>query len=139
VNTTFAYLTLVSWLTFIGNLRYFARTRILLEFIKQSALVMIPFGAITLLMLLAFALTFTFIRGGRLSLTDSSTFTQMVQLLYKSMYGDFEEFTTHSGLEYLLFFLVTVIIPLLLLSLLIAIISEAHQTVVENQNKIDYS
>ena len=87
---------------------------------------MIPFGAITLLMLLAFALTFTFIRGGKVSLVGESDFVEHAHVLYRSMYGDFEEFHTHGGLEYLLFFLVTVIIPLLLLSLLIAIISEAH-------------
>ena len=62
-------------------------------------------------------------------------------MMYKVMFGDFEELEdgVKSGgtIGWALYFLVTVMIPLVMLNLLIAVISETHSRVMEHQEKSD--
>jgi hypothetical protein len=57
------------------------------------------------------------------------------------MYGEFYDFESESGstTEYLLLLAASLLVPLLMLNLLIAIISEAHAEVVENKVRQDYA
>jgi hypothetical protein len=56
---------------------------------------------------------------------------------YKLMYGDFGDIETKSVFDFVLLIIATIMVPLLMLNLLIAIISEAYAELAENKVRQD--
>jgi hypothetical protein len=139
---SFSLITLTSWISFLQYLRFFEKTRILIAYISASARAMIPFMLIIVIMLATFTLThFQIMRKIELQhpeLFEESPKIQDVFIMqYKLMYGEF--FDTQTTTEYILLLGASLLVPLLMLNLLIAIISEAHAEVVENKVRQDYA
>jgi hypothetical protein len=142
-NYFFALTTLTSWISFLQYLRFFEDTRILIAYITASARAMIPFMLIIVIMLATFTLThFQLMRkiamkSEDLQAIDNVKMQDVFIMQYKLMYGEFYDFAleseTGTTTEYLLLLTASLLVPLLMLNLLIAIISEAHAEVVENK------
>jgi len=126
----FAYLTLVSWISFLSYLRYFSETRILIQYISASISSMISFMLVIFIMLVGFTMSYVVMEGHEFSLTE---FANGFHSQYLVLFGDFGELPINNFFEWTLFLTASLFIPLVMLNLLIAIISEAHAGVVENQ------
>jgi len=133
---TFAYLTLASWISFLSYLRYFAQTRILIQYISASIGSMVSFMLVIGIMLVGFSMSYIFLAGKELTIHE---FALGFHHQYLVLFGDFGELPINTVFEWTLFVTASLFIPLVMLNLLVAIISEAHAGVVENQNKNDYA
>jgi hypothetical protein len=137
-------MTLVSWISFLQYLRFFEDERILIAYILASVKAMIPFMAIIVIMLTAFTLTyFQVMRDSFLdedlehvAVSPLIIFTLFLEQ-YKLMYGDFGGLETNTAFDYGLLIIATILVPLLMLNLLIAIISEAYAELAENKIRQD--
>ena len=88
---------------------------------------MIPFLLIILIMISAFTVTYNIVTEEEHNPERDPMYIIKVVALnqYKLMYGDFGTIETESIFEYVLLIMATMLVPLLMLNLLIAIISEA--------------
>ena len=99
-----------------------------------------PFLIVVIVMLISFTVTFAFQDGTKD--VDMDKVWENFKMMYKVMFGNFD--TLEKGVEenggkigWALYFFVTVMIPLVMLNLLIAVISETHSRVMEHQEKSD--
>jgi hypothetical protein len=147
----FAVMTLLSWIGFIQFLRYSKSTRILTAHIVQSTKAMIPFLPVIFIVLTAFSLTFWIHENAAYEHFDeenpdaqsggiqSEYIYFFFENQYKLMFADFDAFENRDVFTILLLLFATILVPLVFLNLLIALISEAFATVVENLIRSDYS
>jgi len=133
---TFAYLTLASWISFLSYLRYFAQTRILIQYISASIATMVSFLLVIFIMLVGFSMTFIALAGKDFTITE---FALGFHSQYLVLFGDFGGLPINTFMEWTLFLTASLFFPTVMLNLLIGLISEAHAGVVENQTKNDYA
>jgi hypothetical protein len=70
--------------------------------------------------------------------TQSVSFVDSIQNIYLLMYGDFQgSYTSYNVAEWLLFILATIVIPLIMLNLLIAIMSDTYERVTTGMVEAD--
>lgn len=132
----YAYLTLISWISMLSYLRYFSETRILIQYISASVGSMISFMLVILIMLTGFSMAYTVMEGYEFT---AMQFCHAFHAQYLVLFGDFGDLPLNNFFEWTLFLAASLFIPLVMLNLLIAVISEAHAGVVENQEKGDYA
>lgn len=118
-------LNLISWFRALSFLRFFKSTRVLIRLIVEVVIDMIPFMVVLMFMLLAFSLSFS-------ALTDSNTnFLTDLGGNYRIMYGDFD-LDSYDAALWVLFILASLIMPLVMLNLLIAIMSDTYDRIMQD-------
>jgi hypothetical protein len=132
-----AYLALVSWINLVGHLRIFESFRLLLEYIRQSLAAVVPFLLVTFVMLLAFSLAYCFKDDGYLSL---ESFKIHINDQYRALHSNFSEdlIPEDSLFDFSMFFALTMLQPLILMNLLIAIIAVAHSRIDSARHRVSY-
>ena len=130
----------VSWFSVLGHLKYIPSLRVLIRMMTLTLSDMGPFLIVVIVMLISFTVTFAFQDGTKD--VDMDKVWENFKMMYKVMFGNFD--TLEKGVEenggkigWALYFFVTVMIPLVMLNLLIAVISETHSRVMEHQEKSD--
>jgi hypothetical protein len=117
----------------LGYLRFFEQPRIFMTYITASLKSMIPFMVVVVIMLTAFSLALAFSRGRET--VSLATFVPVMQEQYLALFGEF--YDAPDGFEWMILFIMSLIMPLTMLNLLIAIISEAHANVQQNLERND--
>ena len=104
-----------------------------MEYITASLKSMIPFMVVVVIMLTAFSLALAFAHGRET--ISPATFFPIMQEQYLALFGEFYE--PISPFDWMVLLIMSLIMPLTMLNLLIAIISEAHANVQENLERND--
>jgi hypothetical protein len=121
-------LNFLSWLELLYYFRFFTKLRILVYLIKQSFFDMAAFMLIVILFVNSFSYSFALLefnedKQNTISISDfyASWLTQ-----FNVLFGDFSLMKEDKfGVpEYILFVCVTLLVPLVMLNLLVAVISE---------------
>jgi hypothetical protein len=129
-----------SFFNLLGSLKFVPRLRVLIKMFVQTLQEMSSFIFVVLVMLLSFTITFTFQEGAsEVSLLKG---WENFKMMYKVMFGNFDSLEKGVGkdggyIAWALYFVVTIMIPLVMLNLLIAVISETHSKIMEHQEKSD--
>ena len=122
-QSVLAFANLFSWVRVIGFFRLHELTRYLIRMILQIIYKTLPFLSITLVFIIQCCVSLMAFR-------PRDDFITHLQASYRLAYGDFaeaEEISTHG--ERIYFVTVTIIIPLVLLNLLIAIMGDVFDAV----------
>jgi hypothetical protein len=115
---------LFNWLRLMGFLRAFSSLRFYIRIILEITRRSIPFLFIFILFVIAVAYCL-------MALRDSDEFEEYWQLSYRLAYGDFEEeYPGHK--ERTIFLVATILMPLIMLNLLIAIMGDIFSTIIDN-------
>ena len=122
---------MLSWLRGLSYLRLFQSTRVLIRLIVEVVKDMVPFMIVLIGSLFGFTITYLSLEGGDLS--DSFVYN------YRLMYGDFEipEGTVPTS-YWVLFVASSVVMPLIMLNMLIAIMSDTYSRVMAEIVPSDY-
>jgi hypothetical protein len=121
----------------MGHLRIIESFRLLLEYINQSLVAVVPFLLVTFVMLFAFALAYCFKEEGALT---SEGFKLHFNDQYRALHGNFSEgiIPEESLFDFTMFFALTMLQPLILMNLLIAIIAVAHGRIEDARHRVSY-
>jgi hypothetical protein len=122
IAVLFNWFRLIGFFRVIPMFRYYIR--MIIEITKQS----VPF----LILFFSFVLAFTFVLIG----LRGDDFEDTWMISYRLSYGDFEEEYVGEH-ERFIFVLATIALPLILLNLIIAIMSDIYERVSENQAVAD--
>lgn len=121
----------------MGQLRIFKSFRLLLEYIKQSLAAVVPFLLITFVMCLAY--TFAYCIKDSEGITMHS-FKVNFDSQYRALHGNFSEhiIPEDNMFDFTMFFSLTMLQPLILMNLLIAIIAVAHTRLESARGRVSY-
>jgi hypothetical protein len=117
-----AALNLVSWVRSISYLRLFQKTRALIRLIVEVCVDMIPFFIVLLVALMGFTITFYSLQPAPFE------FSEALKSNYRLMFGDFSP-DTYSLSNWILFVISSTFLPLVMLNMLIAIMSDTYARV----------
>ena len=125
-------LTILYWARAVTYFRIFDKTRYLIRMIIETFLDIVPF------LLIFFTATFTFALLFHIE-TGSSNFSDTFVLAYQLNFNEFSGFlkdgysTDYSAMFWFIFFISSIMNPIILLNLLIAIMSDTYDRVQEDQ------
>ena len=137
-NTKTVLLTLLSFFQSMKTFQMFSlfkSTRVLLRIVIEIVKDMIPFMLFVLATTLAVSLLFTSATPDD-SLTNV-TYSDYLMHVYRLDFGDFST-NEYSSLDTAIFILAVIIVPLVLLNMLIAIMSDTFDRVKEEQGRRDF-
>jgi len=137
---------MVSWISALGNLRFIKRSRLLMTYIKQGIIDMIPF-LLVMIMILTGSTCAIYFKQSQSDQTEFAKeertdrfFTDMLTVynfIISGSYSNIDD-TENTLLNNILFIVITFFAYLIMLSLLISIITKAQDDVIEHQDKKDY-
>ena len=132
-QTILAFANFVCWVRVIGYFRIFEPTRYLIRMIQEIIYSMAAFLLILFSFIIQTALSF-------MAFNPGEHYYTYWQHAYRLAYGDFivlDEIETH-GMR-IFFLLITILLPLVLLNLLIALMSDVYDNVQSSREKEDVS
>jgi hypothetical protein len=100
----------------------FQTTRVLIKLIVEVAKDMIPFMIVLIIAVLGFSITF-------LVLNDDHDMVSSLKYNYRVMYGDFDTDAYPQAGNWILFIIASTLLPLVMLNMLIAIMSDTYARV----------
>jgi len=127
----FVFLTLLSWIRGISYFRLFQKTRYLIDLISEVFSDMTSFLALLLYSTLAFSLIFVAITKG-----EGDSFGSYLTISYRIDLGDFDT-AGYSTIDWIIFFLASVVNPLIMLNLLISIMGDTYDRVQDGREISD--
>lgn len=117
-----AALNLVSWIRSLSYLRLFQRTRALIRLIVEVCVDMIPFFIVLLVAMTGFTITFYTLQPAPYE------FSEALKNNYRLMFGDFDP-GNYTPANWILFIISSAFLPLVMLNMLIAIMSDTYARV----------
>jgi len=126
-TTTLALILLASFQRGIGFFRVFKQTRYMVRMLTEILHDMIPFVIVLAFSVLAFTLMFQVLSG----LSEDKTFSEALIHSYLLLFGAFD-YGTYSDAEWLCFYVATIVNPLMMFNLLVAIMGETYGRVQED-------
>ena len=127
---------LLLWSRAIGDLRAFEATRYLVRLIMEVFMDIPSFLIILVVSGYMFAVIFYSIspRAG----DHSNWLFPELTTMYRMIYGDFNEVDNYGPVAWVFFIMATVLVPLVMMNLLIAIISDTFERVYSSKTASDY-
>ena len=119
-------LTALTWTRAIAYFRIFDRTRYLIRMLIEIIIDMIPFLFILFMATIAFSLIFYIVN------TEDKSLNEVLLNTYILNYGEFNTDDYNSG-EWVVFFIASMSNPLILLTMLVAIMGDTYDKVQEQQ------
>ena len=118
----------------IGDMRCFEKTRYLVKLIIEVFKDMESFFYILVHSLVSFAVAYYCLSSDR----SSRNFWEEIGGMYRLTYGDFAYVDDYGVFEWTFFVVSTLIVPLVMMNLLIAIISDSFERVYSNKLSYDF-
>ena len=168
INIVLGYLMVFVWIGLLGHMRVFSRYRLLMKAFQSSAWHLLPFLGLTIIILMAFGMSYTYFEHGEFTLAG---FVSEMAFQHRLFLGDFNDFFGNIGdteacnalndedkaiaiadgecyeqgskftkeLNFFLFVSLTIIEPLIMLNLLIALVSKVYTDLTDSDTKNDYA
>lgn len=133
-----AVLTMLVWIRIISFLRLFSQTRSLIRLLIEVIKDMIPFMLVLLIGVGAFTTAiYIVINNHSLAIENERiSFVDSLKHVYRLMFGDFD--TDNYGTPlWILFIFSSIFMPLIMLNMLIAIMSDTYERVSSNSIEAD--
>jgi hypothetical protein len=127
-----ATVILFSWFRALSYLRMFQTTRVLIKLIVEVAKDMISFIVVLIIAVIGFSITF-------LVLNEDQDMVSSLKYNYRVMYGDFDTDSYPQGGNWVLFIIASTILPLVMLNMLIAIMSDTYARVMADIVPSDFA
>ena len=128
-TSIFTMTVLTSWLRGVTYFRIFERTRYLINLIIEASVDIVAFFVLLFYSTLAFALV---LQSQKLEDAGSQTIYEFFLTSYKQNLGDLPE-NPEDILTWLLFFMITIVNPVIMLNLLISIMGDTYGRVKEGK------
>jgi hypothetical protein len=124
----------------MGQLRIFKKYRLLLEYIRQSMYEVVPFLLVAFVMILGYTLAYCYKDSVGVDFVTLNSFKKHFDSQYRALHGNFsEDIVPHNDMfDFAMFFSLTMLQPLILMNLLIAIIAVAHNRIEDNKLRVSY-
>jgi hypothetical protein len=125
----YAIMFVLVWFKLIKYLQVFDATRYLTRMMFDVVADLGTFILILLLVILAYAqITISIEDSG-----DAKTFDELSRQAYVLAFGDFGGFDTFTFVKFMVFVIFSFVVPLVMMNLLIAIISDSYAVITSNQ------
>lgn len=115
-----------AWLGLLGHMRVFSRYRLLLKALQSSAWYLVPFIMLTVVILWGFSVSYTYYETGYFSFDNFSDQMEMQHRIFLGDFNDFFNTVDEDKFNFALFVMLTIIEPLIMLNLLIALVSVVY-------------
>jgi hypothetical protein len=156
------------WIGLLGHMRVFSRYRLLMKALQSSTWHLLPFLGLTIIILMAFGMSYTYFENGDYTVASFASEMAFQHRLFLGDFNDFfgnigdtqdcnalnvvdrdiaiangecyaEGSKFNKELNFFLFVLLTIIEPLIMLNLLIALVSKVYTDLTDSDTKNDYA